>query len=675
MEAIPHPDPSGLTRRARRRLAAGALVTVVAATSAGIAVPSGTAHAIALPPRPVIASRDASGAMASTFAGFADLSGNSRFLVFATTAKMVSQDGNDQQDIYLKDRWSGSIELISVSTAGVVQNGMSGFPTISDDGNRVAFQTTASNLGGTETLGHADVFVRDRKAGTTKRVSVSTSGGELTAPSGRPSISGNGRYVVFDTTAPNAVPSDVNGASDVIVRDTQANTNDRVSVNSNEIAASASSWSPSISDDGRYVAFTSGEELDGGQPGDSTTDVYVRDRTAGTTVNAHVSSAEATASGGNAGWPVISGNGRYVAFGSEATNLIGSDSNGASDVFRRDLLNGVTIRVSVHDNGTVLSKPSYVRDVSDDGGQILFDTDATATSATDVGPDRDVFVRNVAGSTTRRVSTSPVVADPTGNGSGDALSDDGTIAAFSKAGQSLVASPTSHVEQVYVSEAMQLGPFASLAAFIDQQYLDFLGRAATAGEQQSWQAKLLDGRATPSSMIAALAGSESFAKHRAPVVRLYWAFFLRKPDPSGLSYWIKKYETGTKLGTIAQGFAKSSEFKNRYGTLGNEDFVKLIYPNIFERQPDPSGLAYWTGKLDRKEITRGGVMIGFSESSEGVRRLAPQVNITLISQGMLRVSPPPAFWDAAFPVYKGGEKELAWLAQTTLVSGTYAARF
>ena len=93
------------------------------------------------------------------------------------------------------------------------------------------------------------------------------------------------------------------------------------------------------------------------------------------------------------------------------------------------------------------------------------------------------------------------------------------------------------------------------------------------------------------------------------------------------------------------------------------------------RTPSAAAAAYWTGKLDSKAKTRGDVIVGFSESSEGKRRLAPQVFITVISQGMLRVSPSATYWDAAFPVFKAGEKELAWLAQTTLLSPGYAARF
>ena len=97
---------------------------------------------------------------------------------------MVPDDANAKADVYLKDRWSGSIERVSVSSSGVEADGDNGFPSISDDGNRIAFQSQATNLGGTNALGFADIYVRDRKAGTTTRASVSTTGGELGAASG-----------------------------------------------------------------------------------------------------------------------------------------------------------------------------------------------------------------------------------------------------------------------------------------------------------------------------------------------------------------------------------------------------------------------------------------------------------------------------------------------------------
>jgi hypothetical protein len=254
---------------------------------------------------------------------------------------------------------------------------------------------------------------------------------------------------------------------------------------------------------------------------------------------------------------------------------------------------------------------------------------------------------------------------------GTSLSDDGRSAAF---GHPIALSADNKLHQIYVNDQPALGPFSMADEFINQQVLDFLGRYATTEERTLWKDRFARGSATPPTLIATLAADPVFAAKRAPVARLYWAFFLRKPDPSGLTYWIGKYQGGASLSSIAQTFAQSSEFKNRYGSLSNQAYVKQVYLNVFERQPDPSGLAYWTGKLDRHEASRGGVLVQFSESSEGVRRLAPQVNITLISHGMFRASPAAAFWDHAFAVYEAGEKELAWLAGDTLGSHAYAMR-
>ncbi len=108
----------------------------------------------------------------------------------------------------------------------------------------------------------------------------------------------------------------------------------------------------------------------------------------------------------------------------------------------------------------------------------------------------------------------------------------------------------------------------------------------------------------------------------APVRRLYLAYFLREPDKSGLAYWSGQHRGGVSLDSISERFARSSEFVNRYGALSNGGFVDLIYTNLFGRTADAKGRTYWTGVLDRGR-TRGAVMVGFSESAEFVRITTP----------------------------------------------------
>ena len=177
------------------------------------------------------------------------------------------------------------------------------------------------------------------------------------------------------------------------------------------------------------------------------------------------------------------------------------------------------------------------------------------------------------------------------------------------------ASPWSGKEAVQTKPfRTALAPFEDEAVFVKRQYQDLLGRQPSAQELAAGleavapynTANFTDGLAHDPARVA----------ERHPVIRLYFAFFKRSPDVSGANYWITKRKNGTNLNQIASNFAGSSEFQNKYGSLSNQDFVKQIFVNVFDRQPDPNGLAYWTKKLDQKTATRGQVMVGFSESNE-----------------------------------------------------------
>ncbi|MFN8017720.1 MAG: DUF4214 domain-containing protein [Acidimicrobiales bacterium] len=159
-----------------------------------------------------------------------------------------------------------------------------------------------------------------------------------------------------------------------------------------------------------------------------------------------------------------------------------------------------------------------------------------------------------------------------------------------------------------------LAPFGSGADYVKRQYQDLLGRQPSAAELQAGVATLAN---TPVDVFTTnLAHTPARVAERHPVIRLYFAFFERSPDLAGANHWINKRKAGTNLTQIASAFAASSEFENTYGKLTNQAFVQQVYVNVFGRQPDPAGLAYWTKKLDAKTATRGQVMVGFSESSE-----------------------------------------------------------
>ncbi len=184
-----------------------------------------------------------------------------------------------------------------------------------------------------------DVFVRDRELGTTRRVSVSSTGAQGDSGGFGPAISSAGRYVAFSSHASNLVSGDTNAAQDVFVRDRELGTTRRVSVSSTGAQGDSLSFDPAISSAGRYVAFSS--DASNLVPGDTegTVDVFVRDRDLGATRRVSVSS---TGAQGNriSFEPAISSAGRYVAFSSAASNLVPGDTNDSLDVFVRIL--GVT---------------------------------------------------------------------------------------------------------------------------------------------------------------------------------------------------------------------------------------------------------------------------------------------------------------------------------------------
>jgi Tol biopolymer transport system component len=356
-------------------------------------------------------------------AEFPAVSPNGRFVVFRTVSPLVPDDTNRDTDVYLRDRQAGTIELVSRTNSGGLGNGRSGGgkSAVSPDGRYVAFDSQASNLVAGDTNGFNDIFVRDRVARTTKRVNLSTYGAQADNYSFTPSISADGRYVAFDSIATTLVPGDTNGKGDVFRRDLATGVTVRVSVGYGGQQASDQSFGPSISTDGQYVAFTSyapnlvagdtnaSEDVFVAQVGGALTRVsldgaglqfprggfasylagvtisadarsvvfeatnpagnptiYVRDRIAGRTEVASVSSSGAPAASMSTR-ATISGSGRYVAFESFSSNLVPGDTNGQSDIFVHDRLTGATTRANVSSQGVQDNYISFAPAAADTG--------------------------------------------------------------------------------------------------------------------------------------------------------------------------------------------------------------------------------------------------------------------------------------------------------------------
>jgi Tol biopolymer transport system component len=344
-------------------------------------------------------------------------------------------------------------ERVSVDSLGAQGNWDSGFPSISADGRYVAFASGATNLVSGDTNWSADVFVRDRQSGTTERVSVDSLGAQGNGTSVAPSISADGRYVAFSSLA-SLVSGDTNFDDDVFVHDRQGGTTERVSVDSFGTQGNSDSYAPSISADGRYVAFWSrATNLVGGDT-NGAYDVFIRDRQSGTTERVSIDSLGAQGNG-DSRYPSISADGRYVAFHSVATNLVGGDTNGWLDVFVRDRQSGTTERVSVDSFGAQGNGESLAPSISADGRYVAFTSAASNLVSGDTNGAPDVFVRDRQSATTERVNIDSLGAqgnDSSSESRAPSISADGRYVAFHGDATNLVSGDTNGRADVFVRD-------------------------------------------------------------------------------------------------------------------------------------------------------------------------------------------------------------------------------
>ncbi len=358
-----------------------------------------------------IVSVNSNGAQAKRDSVQPAISAQGRYVAFVSGSNnLVPRDTNRTKDVFVRDRTDRVTRRVSVSSNDAQANGPSIQPSISADGRYVAFTSAARNLAGSDTNSAYDVFVRDRVAHLTRRVSLRSDGGQANRDSSQPAISADGRYVTFISYASNLVSGDTNGQRDVFVRDRETHATRRVSVSSNGTQANASSIQPAISANGRYVAFlSSASNLVPGDTNDST-DAFVRDRV--THVTRRVSISSNGAQGVDAGFhPLatgldISGSGRYVAFDSYASNLVPGDTNGDIDVFVRDRKANLTRRVSISSNGEQGFSGSSDPTISADGRRVAFSSGTSNLVAGDTNDTIDAFVRNRVTDVTRIVSVS-----------------------------------------------------------------------------------------------------------------------------------------------------------------------------------------------------------------------------------------------------------------------------
>ena len=399
------------------------------------------------------------------------VSANGRFVVFESFGfNLVPLGPNSRGNIYHRDLQTGVTTLVSVNLSGADGgNGDSQNPAISADGRYVAFESRANNLVANDTNTWSDVFVRDMQTGITTLVSVNSAGtGSGNLESIKPTISANGRVVVFQSLASNLSSIDTNNTLDVFARDLQTGTTHLVSCNVG-CTASGNNFSvtanvpkdkaprANISNDGRIVVFESHATnlVTIPMAPNGFTEVFARDLQAGTTTLVSVNMQGTMSVGGQV--PVISGDGRYVVFQSSAPDITANDTGTGLDLFRRDLQTGAATLVSATITNTGSNGPSnfgYFPVISTDGRYITFQSNAKNYVANDLNNGYDAFRRDM------QTNTTVLISETTGGGTGAGndvlgavMSSDGRYVAFIGFGSDFVSTPdTNNRGDVYLRD-------------------------------------------------------------------------------------------------------------------------------------------------------------------------------------------------------------------------------
>lgn len=342
-------------------------------------------------------------------------------------------------------------ERVSVASGGWQTTGRSGHPEFGAHGNIAVFSSTAPDLVPGDTNRVEDVFFRDLVNGLTYRINLGPFGVEANGTSLKPVPSADSSIISFQSRASNLVPVDANGAMDVFVRDIINGTTTRISNAWFGADADGPSSYAVVSADGRFVAFQSDATNIVANDLNRHTDVFVHDRATGLT--SLVSGAlDGTPGNGVSKYPTISADGRFVAFQSAAANLVADDTNNRVDVFVRDLWTGLTERVSLSALGAQGNSASGYPYLSGDGRFVVFVSGASTLIDGDTNRARDIYLYDRALRTIERLSVATGGAEANGISLAPEMSDDARFVTFRSEASNLVADDTNGLSDVFLRD-------------------------------------------------------------------------------------------------------------------------------------------------------------------------------------------------------------------------------
>jgi len=428
------------------RLRVLALAVLVSLAASGAALAQSTT-------RVSVSSNGLQGDDVSTTAYVSD---DGRYIVFMTNANDLVPGGNSGQlQVYVHDRQTGITELVSATPGGAPGNNQSSISNrvsvASAHMSKIVFGSFSNDLVPGDTNNSADVFVRDRLSGVTTRVSTDVNGQQGNGHTQSASISSDGSFVAFDSIAGNLLPNDTNGKWDVFVKNLVTGAVELASANSFNNFVNGDSFTPAISGDARWVAFMSdSSQLVQGDT-NGVRDIFVRDRLNGATERVSVSTLGLAANDVSE-YPAISANGIQVLFQSFATNLVASDTNGFSDVFLRDRALGTTRRLSVSSAGVQANAQSYPGSITPRGRYVAFWSAANNLLAGDTNGKPDVFRLDLKTQALLLLSVSSAGAQGNEFSDWPAMSASGSVIAFASMATNLIAGDANFIRDVFVRD-------------------------------------------------------------------------------------------------------------------------------------------------------------------------------------------------------------------------------
>lgn len=599
------------------------------------------------------------GSEANDFSGYYGLSisGDGRYVAFVSGASNLVPGGSPNVwHVYVHDRVSGSVRRASIATNGApaeagTERTINATPAISANGRYVAFGSRATNLDGYP----SQVYVHDLQTGATTRITHNFSGGPANASCGGPAISANGRFVAFLSDATDLVEGPV-FTSVAYVVDRSTGVISRIVADVSGGPPDGSTSFAAISANGRFVAFKSYANDLVADDRNGVYDLFVHDREIGVTSLVAVTPSGAYARNGAHGCPSLSADGRYIAFTSFSRDLLPGSGRIGDLIFVRDQVAATTTLVSVDSTGAAAHGPCYHPKLSADGRFVAFESDVPDLVANDTNHARDVFLHDRQTGETVRVSVDSNGAEgdqASGSPQFDsatqfddhpydlALSDDGLVVAFPSLATNLVAGDGNRTIDVFVHERIAVGvasvvPASGSEDGGDVVTIDGFGFADAAGTAVDF------GGAT-----ATVLGSDS---HRV-VVR----------TPPGTGRADVRVATAIGEGRLAGGYAYlPREIAARFGSVnvGRGDRENVLLVNAVAGSPETREMTIGVGQpivavllapSSRSSARFAAYVWARSPGAATVRRLPRDVGSMAFPPPFLGGSPPGIWNNLGYP--------------------------